>query len=601
MASSGNFCLWNPHTTRGFINFTLGNAEAEMNTNYVAVDGTLAARTGKYYWEMNYSADGNFSDGRLYTGIHAISTTATGGAPYHAADGSNHYNPDPALGLFTVSHRNASGRGNSNIGGSGSTQGSTYINTGLKVSTANTIIMCAMDLDNHTIHWGINGSWKGLANSTDSTSSTDITAVTGVSIPSAFRGFHFTPAAYFSGASSGSKVILNCGSDSSFSGTKSTGTANAADGNSVGNFYYTPPSGYLALSTSNLPISSDIDPAQTNNNISSKQFNIVLYTGTGSTQSITGVGFQPDFIWIKQRSSGTNQDSRLFDTNRGTGKTLSSNTNDAEGTDGTTLSAFGTDGFTVGGNANVNKSTGTFVAWCWKANGGTTATNTSGTITTTVQANTEAGFSVVTYTGTGSNATIGHGLSAKPDFVLFKRRSGTGENWNVYHSGMGATKYLLLNGSGAASTSSTRFQDTEPTATVITLGNESAVNTSTGNQLAYVWHNVEGYSKFGAWEGNANNDGPFIYTGFRPKMVYVKSVDTTAPWVVWDTSRSTYNEANNALPWSAGNSESDYTGYPIDIYSNGFKLKTSNATVNASGTWIFGAWGDVPFKYNNTR
>ena len=267
MASSGNFCLWNPHTTRGFINFTRGNTEAEMNTNYVAVDGTLAARTGKYYWEMNYSADGNFNDGRLYSGIHAIGTTATGGAPYHASDGSNHYNPDPGLGLFTVRHRNATGCGNSNIGGSGSTNGSTYVNAGLKVSTANTIIMCAMDLDNHTIHWGINGSWKGLANSTDSTSSTDITAVTGISIPSAFRGFHFTPAAYYSGASTGTKVILNCGQDSSFAGTKSTGTANAADGNSVGNFYYTPPSGYLALSTSNLPISSDIDPAETNTNI----------------------------------------------------------------------------------------------------------------------------------------------------------------------------------------------------------------------------------------------------------------------------------------------------------------------------------------------
>ena len=149
MASSGNFCLWNPHTTRGFINFTVGNAEAEMNTNYVAVDGTLAARTGKYYWEMNYSADGNFSDGRLFTGIHAIGTTATGGAPYHAVDGSNQYTPDPNLGLFTVRHRNATGCGNSNIGGSGSTHGSTYVNAGLKVSTANTIIMCAMDLDNH--------------------------------------------------------------------------------------------------------------------------------------------------------------------------------------------------------------------------------------------------------------------------------------------------------------------------------------------------------------------------------------------------------------------------------------------------------------------
>ena len=602
MASSGNFCLWNPHTTRGFINFTRGNTEAEMNTNYVAVDGTLAARTGKYYWEMNYSADGNFNDGRLYSGIHAIGTTATGGAPYHASDGSNHYNPDPGLGLFTVRHRNATGCGNSNIGGSGSTNGSTYVNAGLKVSTANTIIMCAMDLDNHTIHWGINGSWKGLANSTDSTSSTDITAVTGISIPSAFRGFHFTPAAYYSGASTGTKVILNCGQDSSFAGTKSTGTANAADGNSVGNFYYTPPSGYLALSTSNLPISSDIDPAETNTNISTKQFNIVLYTGNNGTNAISGLGFQPDFVWIKNRSSTGG--GALVNSTVGGQKVVQSNNNDAEGSS-SPFQSFDSDGFTLDNTSsylgNMNGNTYNYVAWCWKATGGTTATNTSGTITTTVQANTEAGFSIVTYTGTGSNATIGHGLSAKPDFVLFKRRSGTSENWNVYHSGMGATKYLLLNGAQPASTSSTRFQDTEPTATVITLGNESAVNTSTANQLAYVWHNVEGYSKFGAWEGNANNDGPFIYTGFKPQIVYVKSVDTTAPWVVWDTSRSVYNEANNALAWSAANNESDYTGYPIDIYSNGFKLKTSNATVNASGTWIFGAWGDVPFKYNNTR
>ena len=597
MASSGNFATWSPSTTRGFIDFASGNTSATMNTNYVAVDGTLAARTGKYYFEMNYAADGNFSDGRLYTGIHAIGTTAVGyGAPYHAADGSNHYNPDPALGLFTVSHRNASGRGNSNIGGSGTAHGTSYINTGLKVASANTIIMCAMDLDNYIIYWGINGNWKGLANSSDTSSSTDITAVTGVSIPSAFRGFHFSPAAYFSGATSGTTVIINAGQDSTFSGTITSGSANASDSNSVGDFYYTPPTNFLALSSSNLPISDDIDPAQTDDNIPTKLFNPILYTGNGGTNAVTGLGFQPDFVWLKRRDSSASH--QLYDSNRGTGKLLSVNNADAEQTVSTGLNSFDSDGFTLGSAGGANVSSGTFVAWCWRANGGTNSTNNDGSTTSTVQANQAGGFSIITYDGNGSNRTIGHGLSTAPDFMVIKDRDGT-NNYVTYSREVGADKRANLNNDIAWSSSSTSFQSTHPSSTVITLGTSNGVNQSSRKFVCYAWHNVEGYQKFGTYNGNSNTDGPFIYTGFRPALIFVKKTTGAAFWNVFYSPPKEFNSSANAyIVWNESDSEA--SGVPFDFFSNGFKIRSNGNGVNHNGnTFVFGAWADVPFKYNN--
>jgi len=372
-----------------------------------------------------------------------------------------------------------------------------------------------------------------------------------------------------------------------------------------GSWSYTPPDGFKGLTSKDMNISADIDPAQTDDDIPSKQFGVVTWTGNGATgRAITGLGFQPDFIWFKDRTQAFSN--RLYDTSRGIasngGKRLFSNTTGAENdqTSGQDISAVGTDGFTLGASdANyTNYNTDENVAWCWRANGGTTASNSDGSITSTVQANTKSGFSIITYTGTGSNATIGHSLSAKPDFFIVKSRSGgTGRNWAVYHSSQGATKYAELDNNGQFYTSSLRWNDTEPTDSLISLGTTGSVNASSENFVCYAWHNVEGYSKFGTYEGNANNDGPFVYTGFRPRLLFIKNSESASPWVIYDGARKGFNPADQQF-WDEA--LADHTSYPLDLLSNGFKLRTSNATVNSAHTWIYGAWADVSFKYNNT-
>jgi hypothetical protein len=240
----------------------------------------------------------------------------------------------------------------------------------------------------------------------------------------------------------------------------------------------------------------------------------------------------------------------------------------------------------------------TYVAWCWRANGGTTASNSDGSITSTVQANTKAGFSIITYTGTGSaGATIGHGLSAKPAFIIVKNRTDT-DSWAIYHESIGADFYTAFSGA-IFSNNATFWNDTEPTTSVITLGTNNRVNGSSDNLVCYAWAQIEGYSKFGEFEGNGNADGPFIYTGFRPRMLFIKRNANSHYWKIFDTARNTNNLTDNSLSWDNTDAESSSNG--IDILSNGFKLRNSNSSFNNSGSqFVFGAWGDVPFKYNNT-
>jgi hypothetical protein len=390
---------------------------------------------------------------------------------------------------------------------------------------------------------------------------------------------------------------MNAGQDSSFAG-RATAQGNA-DGNGFGDFYYTPPSGFLAPCSGNLPISDDIDPAQTDTDYPAKNFNTVLYSGNASTNAITGLGFKPDLIWIKGRNDST--DNRLVDSTRGVGVALKSNTDGGDVSEGNGVTAFGTDGFTLGSETGYNGSSINFVSWSWKANGGTTSSNGSGSITSTVQANTKGGFSIMTYTGNGSaGATIGHGLSAKPDLIFTKRRSSS-QTWGVYHSALGATKYLALNSNAAAGTSTLFWNDTEPTDSLITFGTEGRVNANSETYVAYAWHNVEGYSRFGSYEGNINDDGPFVYTGFRPRMLWIKEADNADDWVVYDTARDPFNRGiSRVLRYENPTAEFDGSTRAIDMLSNGFKIRTSNNTINQSSTFVYGCFGDVPFRYNNT-
>ena len=292
-----------------------------------------------------------------------------------------------------------------------------------------------------------------------------------------------------------------------------------------------------------------------------------------------------------------------MDSTRGTSKALESNTNSQEDTSFTQgVTAFGTDGFTVGTHTQVNNSSDTYVGWCWRANGGTTASNSNGSITSTVQSNDKAGFSIITWTASGSNGSIGHGLSAAPDWHLIKKRNDSGSGWAVYHKSMGATKYLRLDTSGSASTFQYTYNNTEPDATKIYLGDNGLTNHPSGDTyICYAWREILGYSAFGKFEGNSDTDGPIIVTNFRPRLIFCKAIDASENWQVRDTARSTFNaDSQVRIYWNSNAAEgSASTASPIEFLSNGFKVRGSNSEIN-SNTIIYGAWGDIPTRYGNT-
>ncbi len=361
-------------------------------------------------------------------------------------------------------------------------------------------------------------------------------------------------------------------------------------------FTYTPPTGAKALNVSNLSDPAIADPSQ--------YFQSTLYTGNGSTQSISQSGnlstFQPDWVWIKNRSAADSH--VLTDAVRGATKIISSDATSAESTDADTLTAFESDGFALGDDDKVNTSSENYVAWQWKANG-SGSSNTDGTInTTSTSVNTTAGFSICTYTGTGSNATVGHGLGVAPDVILVKERtSGSVTNWEGFFSAIGPTKTLSLNKSDAAQTSSTRWQDTSPTSSVFSIGTASAVNVSSGQFVAYCFAEVEGYSKFSSYTGNGSADGPFVDCGFSPAFVLTKNATNAGDsWPIADNVRSPFNVANATV--FANLTTAETTGYQIDLLSNGFKARTTDHAVNESGaTIIYMAFAETPFKTATAR
>ena len=360
-------------------------------------------------------------------------------------------------------------------------------------------------------------------------------------------------------------------------------------------FAYTPPTGFVALNTFNLPTPTIGATASTTAN---KYMNISLYTGTGSSQSITGLGFQPDWTWIKGRSGAT--DHGLYDAVRGVQKQLESNNTDAETTETTGLTAFGSDGFTVGALAQLNTSSATYVAWNWKANGAG-STNTAGSITSTVSANTTAGFSIVTWTGSGSTATIGHGLGVAPSMIIwFHRTNASAYNHITYHASLPSAAYVVyLNLTIAQSSDNNAFNSTAPTSSVFTVGGYNSADT----MVAYCFAQIAGYSAFGSYTGNGSTDGPFVYTGFRPRFVLVKESSAAGNnWVIYDTARDTYNECSKILYPNLANAEFDGSTVNLDILSNGFKPRDNWGGNNNSGnTYIYMAFAENPFKYANAR
>ena len=330
-------------------------------------------------------------------------------------------------------------------------------------------------------------------------------------------------------------------------------------------------------------------------------FNTLAYAGNGSSgRSVTGVGFQPDWVWIKNRSDG--DPNKIFDSVRGVSKSIKSNSTDAEVSteENGYVSAFNSDGFTLtqgsSSQQDVNKSSENYVAWNWLA-GGSASSNSSGDITSSVSASTTAGISIVSYTGTGATATIGHGLGAAPKMVIVKQRNTT-RNWVVMHQGIGFTKYLYLDSTQASSTGNF-FNDTDPSSTVFNVVNDGGVNASSGSYIAYCFAPIKGYSKFGSYTGNGNANGPFIYTGFKPAWVMIKVFSgNTGGWDIYDNKRLTFNPNEEVLQANANSAEASNDA--IDLLSNGFKIRNTTGNQNGSGnSHIYMAFAESPFVNSN--
>ena len=325
-------------------------------------------------------------------------------------------------------------------------------------------------------------------------------------------------------------------------------------------------------------------------------FNTVLYTGNGSTQSITGAGFQPDWVWLKARNHAYSH--QLFDVVRGATKLLTSEATDAEQTlSGVT--SFDSDGFAVGSDAGSNASAKTFTSWNWLGANGT-ASNSDGSITSTISANPTAGFCICSWTGDGSDATIGHGLGAVPKMIIHKHRSGSVQ-WNVYHVGTGTGGYLRLDGTNAFSSNS-GFFGTAPTSSVFSPGSHSYMSGNGNDNIAYIFADVQGYSKFGSYTGNGSSDGIFVYTGFKPAFVLIKRTDNSsgANWLLLDSVRDDINAVGKNLYANVNDAEASTDR--CDFVSNGFKLRQSGTTVNtSSGTYIYMAFAESPFVTAGTK
>ena len=623
-----------------------GNLYYSQGSNWTnGVTGTQSFSAGKWYWEAKLV--GTYS----FIGIQDVDSDQTS----NTADGAYRWTY------------------NSNTGNK--YNNTTYTSYGDAYSDGE-IVGVAFDADNGTLTFYNEGVSQGTAFSSLDTSKRYAAFVN----------------AY------GSNLILNFGQNGTFNGTE-TAQGNA-DGNSVGDFYYSPPSGYLALCTDNLSSELTIPV-----NKGADNFNPIIYTGTGSTQSMTGVGFQPDWVWIKKRNSAAYH--QLFDSVRGATKALFTNYTGPEAVDSGNLQSFTADGFTADGFGGTNGNGDTYVAWNWKAGtsapsntyavkvvsdsgnkyrfddfgtsaitlelqeGGTFTfdqsdssnaghpirfsttsdgthgggseyttgvttngtpgqagaytritvaasaptlyyycsvhsgmggqantgslfgfTNVKGSVQCVTSPNTTAGFSIVNVPTTGSVLTAGHGLSKAPSMIIFKSRDKD-DYWPVYHASIGATKFLVLNTTADAATGSTLFNDTAPSSTVFTMGTQNAFNNANQETIAYCFAELEGYSKMSSYTGNANADGPFVYTGFKPAFVYLKKLGVNHH-VLYDDTRDTYNPAEKYIRTNTNDAES--TSQPIDFLSNGFKLRHTDDAINASGgAYIYMAIAENPF------
>jgi len=466
------------------------------------------------------------------------------------------------------------------VSGSGSVNVDFIVNdtrvAGKSTSTTGDIIIGAVDVD-------AGKYWSGLNNTWDS-SGDPATGANPTGTFTANSSFTFGGRVY----DTARVGHFNFGQDSTFSGATTAG--GNQDDNGVGDFKYAPPSGYLALCTANLPTPTIVDGTE--------HFNTVLYTGTGSQMSITGVGFQPDFFWNKSRS--TTGSNAVNDSVRGANARLNTDSTAAETTQSGFPVSYDSDGVTLNSFITSGK---TYVLWNWKA-GGTAVSNTDGSITSSVSANTDAGFSIVSYVGTGALATVGHSLGVKPSMMIIKNRDDSdagSAHWLVYHEALGATHRVKLDSTEASGATAVHFNNTEPTSSVFTVNTSNAGNGSGDDMIAYVFANTDGYLKAGSYTGNGSSDGPMVFTNGRPAWFLVKRSDSgTHHWRLFDSARSTFNDVDDYL--APSNSNAEAVGKDVDFVSNGVKIRTTDSDLNTSGgTYIYLCIMETPFKFSPAR
>ena len=544
---TNNWCVLNPLQRGTSTTLSEGNLRFTSSQTYAVVLGSIGVTSGKWYWE-------------------GLTTTSASAA--HFGIGNPNTNTNTYLGLGIDFGYSSSGI----IYG----PNDTTTQSGLATYTTGDIIGVTMDMDAGEVKFYKNNSLIATVSSVNT------------SVPR-------FPALSDNSSANNPDLVANFGQDSSFAGNK-TAQGNT-DANGVGDFFYAPPSGFLALCTANLP-DPVIDPAQ--DDVPADYFNTVPFAGNSSGASVTGVGFQPDFVWMKCRSTARNHE--LLDAVRGGSSTLFSNLTSAEATQ-QRISSFDSDGFTYTTDSNSANTGDTYVAWNWLAGNGT-ASNTDGSITSTVSVNQKAGFSVVGFTQLLASGSYGHGLGATPELMIRKRRDDA-TSWGVWHKDFTVNEYLFLQTTDAKTTF-TGAWNTLPTDTLAYVrtpdgtdgGAFSGPNTA---WIAYHFVSVEGYSKIGSYTGNGSTDGPFVYCGFRPAFLIYKRSDAGGnSWIMYDAKRDTYNVTTNYLEPSASNAES--SDLVVDFVSNGFKVRESWTGANASGgTYIFMAFAEQPFKFSNAR
>ena len=560
-SNGGNFAtlgpLWkNPSE----LTLSEGNLRGTASTGGIgAMSNWAVPASGKWYWEVNYSDQ--YSTGTNFlVGIAYAKTSLTA---VETADQIVYYSEN---GMKIVEGTRTAGYG-----------------VAFDSPNGDAVVGVAVDRVNNTLNFSYNGSWQGTID------------ISGLS------SNEFFPYTGFSGVNGTQGCTYNFGQDGTFAGNF-TAQGNTDD-TGYGDFKYAVPTGFLAMCAGNLPVADAVDPAQTDDDYPQELFFMSKYTGNLTNRTITTEN-QPDLIWNRQSNNA--QDWYVVDSTRGitANKYILTNTTAAEAT-------LPQGNFTSVGATSVGISSGTWLnstgadykMWMWRANGGTTAANSVGGTSSVTQIDPSGGFSIVTYSGTGSATTIGHGLSVVPTMIITKRINSTSD-WTVYHQYMNTspqTSYLKLSKGEAMGTGDSGYwNSTAPTSSVFSLGTANDVNASGGTYIAYCFANTEGYINARSYVGNANNDGTFVYTGFKPAFVMNKPI-VAGNWRLVDSQRSPYNVTQNALSPNLSDAQDTYDSTNIDLLSNGFKMRNYETPMNQATTYIYLAFAENPFKYATAR